>query len=141
MLETIKFQDANFINEDLSKSIALLLDNDMRVFVYKSNSDKPFINYAFIDNGKGVGYIQGENNGGVRLSTVHKACKKYGTGFGLDGYFERRVDVSIEDLSTMFITIPTWERVFNIEDVVKFPSFEHYLNAGQTGLEYKQLIK
>ena len=139
-MKTIKFEDVQTGNDEFRKCIALALDNDMRVFIYESQTDKPVCTYAFIESIKGLGYVQTSRSfHGVQFSTCHKACKEHGTGFGLDGSFDA-VDATIEGINESFIKAPNWVKK-DLDKIDKFKSFDDYLKRGVTMLKYMEVIK
>lgn len=63
--------------------------------------------------------------GGLSFSTVHKGCKKFGTGFGLTE--EGICEPTLQHAIACFITAPNWAKG-DMRVIVKYKSWEDYLS-------------
>ena len=85
--------------------------------------EKPTYCYFVKDNK--IGYVQEAYFGGLSFSTVHKGCKKFGTGFGLteNGICEPTLQHAVD----CFILAPNWAKR-DIGAIVKYKSWDEYLS-------------
>jgi hypothetical protein len=103
----------------------VLLKNGISVMLPENEAS----NYAFFFIGPQMFYFQKDYfNGQIRFSTVHKPCKKYGTGFSLNDPYKgpaiETVDIEyINNLRKLYFDI--WRN----KNVEQYKSFNEYLNS------------
>ena len=112
-------------NTILHEFVKELKQNGFKVFT--SAEDKNYSYCHFIKDDK-IGYVQTDYFGGLSFSTVHKPCKGFGTGFGLNDLNNRVWQPTIKDAEKCFITAPNWA-TGNIGDIKKYKNWDEYINT------------
>jgi len=112
-------------NTILHEFVKELKQNGFKVFT--SAEDKNYSYCHFIKDDK-IGYVQTDYFGGLSFSTVHKPCKNFGTGFGLNDLNNRVWQPTIKDAENCFITAPNWA-TGNIGDIKKYKNWDEYVNT------------
>jgi hypothetical protein len=114
----------------------VLLKNGISVMIPENEAS----NYAFFFIGPQMLYFQEDYfNGQIRFSTVHKPCKKYGTGFSLSNPYE---GPAIETVDIQYLSnLPKlYSQIWKNKKVEKYSSFNDYLNSPTNQiLKYKIL--
>lgn len=101
------------------------------VYIPVSTDPRPRpLTYAFFTDGVRIGYIQrGDYNYGFRLTTVHLANVKSGTGFSLTDPFKalEAEELTPRVLGEAFIDAPRWATQTERESVRKWKDMETFL--------------
>lgn len=141
-IETVKFEDLEFKNNELKECLKMILQNDMQLLVYVGEHSSKKKSYAHIVDGLNIGYVQcGEFGGGVRFSTVHKSERGsgFGTGFGLYDQFESEYNPTMEDVKKSFILAPHWAKG-NLSRIRKYKGLEDYLSVPTNNILKKAFV-
>ena len=110
-----------FSNEDIKEAAKFCLDLGYRIFAAQNEN----ISYFNIVDGLGnIGYIQANYYGGLDYSTVHKPCKRFGTGFGLNNGILGD-PLSIDLIHQCLGLTRCWASYYKVE---KFKDWNDYLN-------------
>jgi len=112
-------------NELLHNFVQTLKENGFKVYTSSREEDYTYCHFVEGDN---IGYVQTSYFGGLQFSTVHKPCKEFGTGFGLneDGIYNPTIVIARE----AFVRIPIyWQYKSNTEAVKKYKNWEEYINT------------
>lgn len=120
-MKTVKQNELKFKNEEIKNCLELLLSNGYRVFksFFDPKSQLTYFTYSKDDK---VAYLQADYSG-VKVSTVHKPCREFGTGFGIWEY--SKINVDLELLNDGFISVPPWAKG-DASKVVKYNSLDEY---------------
>jgi hypothetical protein len=92
-----------------------------RVFVNK-NQEEP--TYAFYSENNKIGYIQEGWGCEYNFSTVHKANRQTGTGFGILGG-----PMTKENAESGFVFAPSWAYSSDLPSIVKYRDVEELLKV------------
>lgn len=122
--------------DELKTFATLLLDNGMTLFttIYKSNELEKKT-YFYYSDGANIAYAQQEHFGGIGISTEHKPCKEYGTGFKITDRFQGLINPTLEDAKRGFIKAPGWANDLSkisstkLNAIVKYKSIDEYLDS------------
>lgn len=105
-MKTIKSNTLKFENNEIKVVLHLLLNNEYRIFKSYFKEDQNLTYFTYSKNDK-IAYLQAKYSG-IEISTVHKPCKNFGTGFGLNE--NHIINTTLEDLEEGFILCPKWEK-------------------------------
>ena len=134
-MKKIKLENLKFKTEALKKAVEILVSNNYQVLV-PVGADRQ-ISYATFGDNSNVGYMQSGSWGyGLTISTVHKPCKKVGTGYSLEviskpdespsAYTDTQI--SLELLKTAFVFAPNWAFQRDFDHVKKYAGINDYLS-------------
>lgn len=107
--------------EELEKVVQLCKDNNIECYAFQR--DRPISQIFMVDNSGRIGTVSARY-GGLSYATVHKPCKKAGTGFGLSG-FNGYEKADILRINQTFINRPEWASQYSVE---KYKGWEEYAN-------------
>jgi len=106
--------------DELNSFIDELKHNGFKVIVHGDNSS-----WAIFEKDSKLGYIQQDKRRGFSFSTVHKPCKRCGTGFSIHKEISKP---SLNAAKDALAFAPNWASDKDMEAIVKYKSIEEYIS-------------
>ena len=130
-----KIEELQFQNEDLKKTVIMLLNEGMKVYVWSKNENKT--SWAYFVENNDLGYVQADTFSAVRFSTCHKAKKGYtgtplGGGYSLQNPHKGVQNPTIEHARQAFRIAPHWAKLTEVQNITKYTSMKEYTDKGHT---------